>query len=103
MTPEPHEAAAPRARPVESRRHGRLGFRPSRGPASGGRQGLSGLHDPAGVEQGLVFAPPTPGPHRLVLLLHGAGGSARNGLDLLLPVAAQHGLLLLAPKSQGVT
>ena len=34
-----------------------------------------------------------------MLLLHGAGGSARQGLDLLLSVADEHRLLLVAPKS----
>ncbi|MEK8105480.1 hypothetical protein NKG94_10720 [Micromonospora sp. M12] len=34
-----------------------------------------------------------------MLLLHGAGGSARQGLDLLLPVADAHHLLLVAPES----
>jgi predicted esterase len=35
--------------------------------------------------------------------LHGAGGSARQGLDLLRPVAAEHGLLVVAPQSSGVS
>jgi predicted esterase len=35
--------------------------------------------------------------------LHGAGGNARGGLAPLLPLADAHGLLLLAPRSQGST
>ncbi|TYB96720.1 phospholipase [Micromonospora sp. WP24] len=44
-------------------------------------------------------APSEDRPYRLVVLLHGAGGSARQGLDLLLPVADTHHLLLLAPQA----
>ena len=45
----------------------------------------------------------TPGPHRLVLTLHGAGGDARAGLAPLLPHADAHRLLLLSPSSRGST
>ncbi|MBQ1032185.1 phospholipase [Micromonospora sp. C97] len=41
--------------------------------------------------------------YRLVLLLHGAGGSARQGLDLLLPVADAQHLLLVAPDSSAAS
>ncbi|TDC25802.1 phospholipase [Micromonospora sp. 15K316] len=49
----------------------------------------------------LLYAPAPSGdrPYQLVVLLHGAGGSARQGLDLLLPVADEHHLLLLAPQA----
>ena len=43
------------------------------------------------------------GPVRLVLSLHGAGGSARHGLDLLLPVADSCELLVVAPGSRHST
>ncbi len=36
-------------------------------------------------------------------MLHGAGGTARHGLDLLLPFAEEAGLILLAPDSRGRT
>lgn len=39
-------------------------------------------------------------PRPLVLTLHGAGGSPRNGLGPLLPLADELDLVLLAPKSQ---
>ena len=39
-------------------------------------------------------------PAPLVLLLHGAGGHARQGLDLLRSLADAAGLLLLAPASR---
>lgn len=42
-------------------------------------------------------------PSPLVVLLHGAGGTARAALDLLLPYAERAGLLLLAPESRGRT
>jgi predicted esterase len=55
---------------------------------------------------GLAFVPPAWGgttPLRGVLLLHGAGARARQGLDLLADVAEEEQLLLLAPKSVGRT
>jgi phospholipase/carboxylesterase len=42
-------------------------------------------------------------PAPLVLLLHGAGGHARQGLDLLRSLADAAGLLLLAPASRDHT
>src|ERR671916_396831 len=42
-------------------------------------------------------------PVPLVLLLHGAGGHAHQGLDLLQGLADATGLLLLAPASRGST
>jgi phospholipase/carboxylesterase len=44
------------------------------------------------------YEPGTPAP--LVVMLHGAGGNAQNGLSPLLPFADKHGLLLLAPESR---
>ncbi|MBQ1020555.1 phospholipase [Micromonospora sp. D93] len=53
---------------------------------------------------GYVPEPATDGSaYRLVLLLHGAGGSARQGLDLLLPVADAQHLLLVAPDSSAAS
>lgn len=56
--------------------------------------------------EGLIYVPtvyridhPTP----LVVLLHGAGGKAHDGLNLLQSVAETAGLILLAPSSQGST
>jgi len=67
--------------------------------------GLRSLDGPAGELLALAYVPPpTDGPpYRLVLLLHGAGGAPRHGLELLLPAADQHRLLLLAPKSTAST
>jgi predicted esterase len=64
---------------------------PYTGP-DGGQRGLA--YVPAGVREGSV---------RLVLVLHGAGGTARQGLDLLIRTAEEESLLLLAPKSRAGT
>lgn len=46
----------------------------------------------------------TPGrPAPFVLLLHGAGGHAQHGLELLQQLADTHGMILLAPASTGHT
>jgi predicted esterase len=51
---------------------------------------------------GIRYVPREP-PRRLVIVLHGAGGTAEAGLALLLPYAETYGLALYAPKSAGVT
>ncbi len=51
------------------------------------------------VPQGYDPARPAP----LVLLLHGSGGDARQGLQLLEHLAESHGLILLALSSTGPT
>jgi predicted esterase len=58
-----------------------------------GRDGL--LYVPAG------YSAATPAP--LVLMLHGAGGSARGALRPFRELADAAGLVLLAPESRGVT
>jgi phospholipase/carboxylesterase len=53
-----------------------------------------------------LYVPPTyrmARPAPLVLLLHGAGGHARQGLDLLRSLADAAGLLLLSPASRDRT
>lgn len=55
---------------------------------------------------GLVYVPPLYRPDRpipLVLILHGAGGNAAGGLELLHGLAEDFGLLLLAVDSRSAT
>lgn len=98
------EPAPPHRQPEENPRHGRLTTR-SAPPTALAAAGLASLTDPQGGPLAMVYAPePVDGPpYRLVLLLHGAGGSARQGLDLLLPVADEHRLLLVAPQAESST
>ncbi|HEV7898873.1 MAG TPA: phospholipase [Planosporangium sp.] len=85
----------------ENSQHGRLSVRPYKPVSVSGRTGLLSFEGPAGDLLGLAYvpAPVDDRPYHLALLLHGAGGSPRHGLDLLLPAADEHRLLLLAPKS----
>ena len=84
---------------------GRLGARPSppRAPAP-----PAGLH-PLGLatgRDGLLYVPPGLRPDRsapLVVSLHGAGGNAQQAVDLLRPLADEHGLVVLAPESRAST
>ncbi len=53
-----------------------------------------------------LYLPPGRPPDRpspLVVLLHGAGGTAEDGIGLLRPLADEAGLILLAPSSGGPT
>lgn len=55
---------------------------------------------------GLLYVPTSYKPTRpapLALLLHGAGGRAQHGIDLLSSLADEAGLMLLAPDSRGRT
>ncbi|MET8361191.1 phospholipase [Micromonospora sp. NPDC005171] len=91
--------------PPPSPRDGRLTAR-RHSPVAPGRTGLVPITGPDGDRLALGYAPEpaTDGSaYRLVLLLHGAGGSARQGLDLLLPVADAQHLLLVAPDSSAAS
>jgi predicted esterase len=96
------ELTAPQLALEENSHHGRLAFRPQPPVARSAQAGLRTLDGSAGTQLGLIYVPPAldDKPLRLVLLLHGAGGSAWQGLELMLPVADRYGLLLLAPKSR---
>jgi predicted esterase len=103
--PSVTEPAQPHLQPEENSRHGRLAVRPGPPVSVAAGTGLRSLNGPSGEALALAYVPaPADGrPYRLVLLLHGAGGSPRHGLELLLPFADEHGLLLLAPKSEAGT
>ena len=91
--------------PEESFGHGRLSIRLG-GPAQQAtRTGERPLTDTGGRLLALTYVPEPldAGPYRLVVLLHGAGGSARQGLRLMLTVAQSRRLLLVAPKSAAAT
>ncbi|MCI4065789.1 phospholipase [Micromonospora sp. R77] len=93
------EPAPPHRQPEEDPRHGRLAARPAP-PTTEGGTGLVSLPGPQRESPALAYVPAGgDGAYRLVVLLHGAGGSARQGLDLLLPLADAHRLLLLAPQA----
>ncbi len=67
-----------------------------------------GLHTlgPSCGRECLLFVPPGHNrekPAPLVVMLHGAGGQARHGLDLFQRLAEGAGILLLAPSSQRQT
>jgi predicted esterase len=64
----------------------------------------AGRHDVEvdGGFAGICYVPAVP-PRRLMVMLHGAGGTAEAGLRLLLPYAEERALLLYAPQSSQAT
>jgi phospholipase/carboxylesterase len=85
---------------------GRLRSRPARAPVDPFPGGLHELGPGAGLAEGYLYVPtgyrgekPTP----LVLLLHGAGEDARDGLAQLRGQADEAGIVLLALSSRGPT
>lgn len=83
-------------------RHGRLLVRPAKPSGEALPPGLHPLELDS-KRDGLLYVPANYRPDRpapLVLMLHGAGSTARNGLIPLLPLADKSGLLLLAPDSR---
>ena len=84
---------------------GRIGARPRRAAGRRDRGGLRPL-GLGGARDGLLYVPADVrgrGPLPLVVMLHGAGGSAENGLAPFRPLADERGLALLAPESRGPT
>src|SRR5688500_216410 len=86
---------------------GRLRSRPGRTPEGKSPVGLRSLRsDAAGSAEGYLYVPAgyrKENPAPLVLLLHGAGEDARDGLAQLRGQADEAGLVLLAPGSRGPT
>src|SRR3954451_12054243 len=87
---------------VRDSRRGRLRLRPVTGDAPAAAS--PGRHDVAldGAVAGSCLVPAV-APRRLVVMLHGAGGTAEAGLGLLAPYADEYGLVVYAPKSAGAT
>jgi phospholipase/carboxylesterase len=84
----------------------RLRSRPGRTPAGAAPVGLRALGFDAGTVEGYLYVPAayrTETPAPLVLLLHGAGEDARDGLAQLRGQADEAGLILLALSSRGPT
>jgi phospholipase/carboxylesterase len=88
------------------RQQGRLRSRPVRTPVGKAPVGLRVLGSGAGLAEGYLYVPagyrgetPTP----LVLLLHGAGEDARDGLAQMRGQADEAGIVLLASSSRGPT
>jgi phospholipase/carboxylesterase len=89
------------------RQQGRLRSRPVRTPVETAPVGLRSLRsDAAGSAEGYLYVPAgyrTETPAPLVLLLHGAGEDARDGLAQLRGQADDPGIILLALSSRGPT
>ena len=86
---------------------GRLRSRPGRTPEGRSPVGLRSLRsDAASSAEGYLYVPAgyrTETPAPLVLLLHGAGEDARDGLAQLRGQADEPGIILLALSSRGPT
>jgi phospholipase/carboxylesterase len=91
---------------AEEYERGRLLSRPARALAEGASVGLHALGTKAGPADGYLYVPAgyrKEAPSPLVLLLHGAGEDARDGLAQLRRQADEAGLILLALGSRGPT
>jgi phospholipase/carboxylesterase len=85
---------------------GRLQARPAQTPAKAAPVGLHALRPDGASSDGYLYVPAgyrTKHPVPLVLLLHGAGEDARDGLAQLRGQADEAGLILLALSSCGPT
>ena len=90
---------------AEKSAKGRLQARPVGAATGRAAVGLRTL-GPGGARDGYLYVPPTDRtgiPAPLVVLLHGAGEDARDGLALLRAQADAAGLILLAPTSHEYT
>jgi predicted esterase len=81
--------------------YGRLSVRRKPVLSPDGRTGTVTVEGVGAERPALAFVPEPVDElgYRLVVSLHGAGGSARQGLELLRPVAAELGVLVVAPQS----
>ncbi|HEV2800468.1 MAG TPA: hypothetical protein VGW12_08225 [Pyrinomonadaceae bacterium] len=93
------------ARWAEGEAKGRLAARPREVRTAGAAKGLQQLELESGRD-GFLYVPAAYRAERrapLLLMLHGAGGNARNSLPLLQDFADKTGLLLLVPDSRTTT
>ncbi len=99
------EPGQPPTRPPDNAARGRLAVRRKPAPSPAGRTGTVRVEGTGGDLLAWAFIPEPADDlgYRLVVSLHGAGGSARQGLDLLRPVAAEQGVLVVAPQSSGAS
>jgi phospholipase/carboxylesterase len=91
---------------VEEYARGRLRSRPARAPTERTAVGLHVLGTEAGPADGYLYVPAGYRPENLaplVLLLHGAGEDALDGLAQLRGQADEAGIILLALSSRGPT
>lgn len=98
------EDAAPATAPVDPS-GGRLQSRPRPPTITPDAPGLHRLNL-GGRRDGLLYVPAgyrPENPAPFVLMLHGAGGDARGGIDPFLSLADESGLVLLAPDSRDTT
>jgi predicted esterase len=81
--------------------YGRLSVRRKPVLSPDGRTGTVTVEGVGAERPALAFVPEPVDElgYRLVVSLHGAGGSARQGLELLRPLAAELGVLVVAPQS----
>ena len=96
------EPEQPHPDPEPGPAHGRLSARPVLAPADTGPVGTVPV-EPADTAAAVYVPPGGDAPRRLVVALHGAGGTAEQSLRILRPVADAANLLVLAPKSSGRT
>ncbi|MFI7029977.1 alpha/beta hydrolase [Microbispora rosea] len=96
------ERSRPHPGPEEGVRHGRLSARPV-AVARTASSPEPGVHRLDG--RALLSVPPAgaAGPLPLAVVLHGAGGTAEQALEWLLPQASDLGVLLLAPQAVSAT
>ncbi|WP_169946347.1 alpha/beta hydrolase [Microbispora sp. H11081] len=98
------ERSRPHPGPEEGVRHGRLSARPVDVTPQHAVPLEPGLHRLGG--RALFHVPAAPaagGPCPLAVVLHGAGGTAEQALEWLLPQAGDLGVLLLAPQAVSTT
>ncbi|MDQ1395381.1 MAG: phospholipase/carboxylesterase [Acidimicrobiaceae bacterium] len=96
------EPGAGQGQPGSRALAGRLEFRPR--PSAGRAEGFDGPLGLSTVRDGILYVPDTVERSAPVLVyLHGAGGSARRELRLVLAAADRYGVVIAAPDSRDQT